>query len=139
MAKYFTNPLLEGISGLVGRSIVCLLRSDILPIRGLQAAGVLRRLGQHASYGQILLNIRHAFTLATSAWTAMTFDEKQSWIDAAKLLSDQNQVFYSGIDYFIAYTMRLWGSQYGSSVYILDLTTSTDWMETSKANFAWGI
>lgn len=135
--KVLLAPWLDGVSGKFGSKTVFQYRSDILNIRGIQPNGIARVLGQHASYGQILLNIRQVFKLSSSVWMTMTATEKESWKDEAKILATSSGGFYTGIDLFKAYTQRLAGAQYGSGVYMQSLNTSSDWLYANRSNFSW--
>lgn len=137
MAYIFFNPLLEGLSGKVGSALVVLLRSNMKNLRGLTPGGVVRSLGQHASFGQILTNVRKSFSLVAAAWSSATTVEKQSWSDAAASLQSQYGTFYSGNDYFQAYFMKLYGSQYGSGVNMASISAGVDWSYANRATVTW--
>ena len=138
MAKFGMNPAFEWLSGKLGKYLVAEKLKHVLKVGGLSTTGVFRRLGDHASYGQVLLNIREAWKVAAAAWGTLTLAEKQTWNDQANALIGQGYVVKSGFQLFMAECVAMYGAQYGSGVFPTGLTNGgADWQYISRSNFTW--
>ncbi len=136
--KFGLNPAFDWLSGKLGKSLVALKCKHLLKVNGISASGTMRTLGAHASYGQVLKNVRSAWTITAAAWNTTSLAEKQTWNLIAIELTSQGYVVKSGFQLFMAECMALYGSQYGSGVSPTGLTNgSSTWQYVDRANFAW--
>jgi hypothetical protein len=138
MAKFGMNPAFEFLSGKLGKYLVAEKVKHVLKVGGLSTTGVFRRLGDHASYGQILQNVREAWKIAATAWGTLTTTEKQTWNDQADSLINQGYVVKSGFQLFMSECISIYGSQYGSGVFPTGLTNGgSSWEYINRASFTW--
>ncbi len=137
--KFGLNPAFDWLSGKLGKSLVALKVKDVLKVGGVSTTGVIRTMGAHASYGQILKNVREAWRLSAAVWTNdLSLAEKTTWNEQAKELVNQGYVVKSGYQLFLAECLALYGSQYGSGVFPTGLDHGgSSWQYVDRANFNW--
>ncbi|GMT50031.1 MAG: hypothetical protein IEMM0008_1570 [bacterium] len=133
MAKYFTPAWLDGISGKID-NVVFAVKKRILPVRGLEAAGWMRRFVYALAGGAKPTNIKAGFTVVTNDWTAISGTDQVTWDDIAKVLSSTLGYDLTGRNVHSSYYMTKHTHGLGVEMYPATLSAGAGADYTNRAS-----
>jgi len=114
MAKTFFPDWFDGISGKFGNAVF-IRKPRILPVRGEEAGGYMRRFVYALAQGALPTNIKASFSIVAAEWKLLTGSEQITWNDEAALLSSTLGYDLSGRSVFFSYFLTK--LTHGLSVY----------------------
>ncbi len=136
MAKYFTPAWLDAVSGKID-NMVFALKTRILPVRGVEAAGYMRKFVYAIAQSARVNNVNEGFKLLSAEWKLLTGSEQITWSDDAGLRSSVLGYDITGRDLFMSYYLTK--LTHGLSTYFrvaaLGVGTSANYVDRETRQF----